>query len=223
MNQPKVIDVHESIFAPNGREADDLRRELKQNHTFLLNVRSSPGAGKTTLLINLINRRKSDFAIGVRQADIDSSVDAISVAEKTGAKSIQVHTGGRCHLDATRTKEAITALDEKGLDFLILENVGNLVCPAEFDTGASRNRALLSIPEGDDKPEKYPLMFEKADVVVITKRDTKEYFDFDFGFAEKWIKKRNPDSVIIKVSAKSNEGRDELAKFRKEKIERWNK
>lgn len=223
MNPPKIIDVHESIFAPNGREADELREALKEKRTFLLNVRSSPGAGKTTLLINLINRRKKDYRIGVREADIDSDVDAVSIGEKTGVESIQVHTGGRCHLDASRTQEARDALGDKHFDFLILENVGNLVCPAEFDTGACLNRALLSLPEGDDKPEKYPLRFEKADRVVLTKIDTREYFDFDIENAKKWIKRRNRDSIILEVSAKTDEGRDELVKFRKDKIERWNK
>lgn len=221
MNQPKVIEVHESVFGPNSKEADSLRTELKKTGTFLLNVRSSPGAGKTTLLISLINKRKKKYSIGVREADIDSSIDAISVSEKTGCESLQVHTGGRCHLDADRTKEARDSLEGKHFDFLILENVGNLVCPAEFDTGACYNRALLSLPEGDDKPEKYPLMFQKADLVIITKRDTKDYFDFSYENAEKWIKERNPKSVIRKISAKTGEGRDELAKFREEKIERW--
>lgn len=222
MSIPKIIEVKESIFAPNERQADELRDRLKAKHTFLLNVRSSPGAGKTTLLISLINQRKNRYRIGVREADIDSCVDAVSVSEKTGVESIQVHTGGRCHLDAGRTEESRNARSGKDFDFLILENVGNLVCPAEFDTGASYNIALLSVPEGDDKPEKYPLMFEKADAVIITKRDTKDYFDFDFKEAETWIHKRNSRSVIIKVSAKTGEGMEELKKLREQQIERWN-
>ena len=182
---------------------------------------ASPGSGKTTLLVNLINKLKTKYKIGVMEADIDSDVDAISIAKNTGVKSIQLHTSGMCHLDAGMTKKGLDGIDINDLDLVFLENVGNLVCPAEFDTGASMDIMILSIPEGDDKPLKYPLVFEKCDLVIINKIDALPYFDFDLEKCKKAIKMRNPNATIIPISAKTGENIDQVAIYFKEKIQNW--
>ena len=205
MKDFKVIEVKRSIFEDNNADADKLRAELKSEGTFLLNLMSSPGAGKTTTLKRTISMLKDEMKIGVMEADIDSDVDAQAISE-TGVRAIQIHTGGMCHLDADMTRQGIHEFGTKDLDFVVLENVGNLVCPAEFDTGAHKNVMLLSVPEGDDKPLKYPLMFQVSDLVLINKIDTLEYFDFDFEVAKQRILKLNPNAVVLPVSAKTGEG-----------------
>lgn len=205
MKDFKVIEVKRSIFEDNNADADKLRAELKSEGTFLLNLMSSPGAGKTTTLKRTISMLKDEMKIGVMEADIDSDVDAQAISE-TGVRAIQIHTGGMCHLDADMTRQGIREFGTKDLDFVVLENVGNLVCPAEFDTGAHKNVMLLSVPEGDDKPLKYPLMFQVSDLVLINKIDTLEYFDFDFEVAKERILKLNPNAVVLPVSAKTGEG-----------------
>ena len=180
MEEVRTILLHRSAYADNDLEADKLRAYLKENGVFVVNLMSSPGAGKTTTLTALINKLKNHLRIGVMEADIDSDVDAIKIAEKTGVRSIQLHTGGMCHLDAGMTKTGLDGIDISNLDLIFLENVGNLVCPAEFDTGASMDMMILSIPEGDDKPLKYPLVFEKSDLVIINKIDAIKYFNFDW-------------------------------------------
>ena len=203
MKEIKTIVVNRSAYADNDEEADLLREYLKDHGTFLVNLMSSPGAGKTTTLTALINLLKKDYRIGVMEADIDSDVDALSVAKNTGVKSIQIHTSGMCHLDAGMTKSGLDSIDISDLDLVFLENVGNLVCPAEFDTGASMDMMILSIPEGDDKPLKYPLVFEKCDLVLINKIDAIDYFDFDMEKCKKTILMRNPNATIIEISAKT--------------------
>lgn len=193
----KIIEVKQSVFADNDADAEKLRKELKSEKTFLLNLMSAPGSGKTTTLVQTINRLEKDLKIGVMEADIDSDVDAYTIAEKTNAKSIQLHTGGMCHLDADMTRQGVKELDTKDLDLAILENVGNLVCPAEFDTGASMNVCILSVPEGDDKPLKYPLMFTICDAMIINKIDVCDYFDFDM---EKCVSMRTNAIRILKYS-----------------------
>ena len=205
MENIKTIVVNRSAYANNDHEADLLRDYLNDHNTFLINVMSSPGAGKTTTLIKLINALKDTFKIGVMEADIDSDVDAISVAKETGVKSIQIHTSGMCHLDAGMTKTGLDEIGANDLDLVFLENVGNLVCPAEFDTGANMDMVILSIPEGDDKPLKYPLIFQKCDLVLINKIDTKEYFNFDFEKCNEMIHYRNPKATIINISALTGE------------------
>lgn len=205
MENIKTIVVNRSAYANNDLEADLLRDYLNDHNTFLINVMSSPGAGKTTTLIKLINALKDTFKIGVMEADIDSDVDAISVAKETGVKSIQIHTSGMCHLDASMTKTGLDEIGANDLDLVFLENVGNLVCPAEFDTGANMDMVILSIPEGDDKPLKYPLIFQKCDLVLINKIDTKEYFNFDFEKCNEMIHYRNPNATIINISALTGE------------------
>ena len=205
MESIKTIVVNRSAYANNDLEADLLRDYLNDHNTFLINVMSSPGAGKTTTLIKLINALKDTFKIGVMEADIDSDVDAISVAKETGVKSIQIHTSGMCHLDAGMTKTGLDEIGANDLDLVFLENVGNLVCPAEFDTGANMDMVILSIPEGDDKPLKYPLIFQKCDLVLINKIDTKEYFNFDFEKCNEMIHYRNPKATIINISALTGE------------------
>ena len=205
MENIKTIVVNRSAYANNDLEADLLRDYLNDHNTFLINVMSSPGAGKTTTLIKLINALKDTFKIGVMEADIDSDVDAISVAKETGVKSIQIHTSGMCHLDAGMTKTGLDEIGANDLDLVFLENVGNLVCPAEFDTGANMDMVILSIPEGDDKPLKYPLIFQKCDLVLINKIDTKEYFNFDFEKCNEMIHYRNPKATIINISALTGE------------------
>lgn len=222
MSEFKVIEIKKSVFENNDREADKVREKLKKDRTFLLNLMSSPGSGKTTTLKATIAALKNEYKIGVMEADIDSDVDAKAISE-TGAKSIQLHTGGMCHLDAGMTKQGLESFDANELDFVVLENVGNLVCPAEFDTGASKNAMILSVPEGDDKPLKYPLMFTVSDVVLINKIDTKSVFDFDDEAVVKRIKKLNPNAEIFFISAKTGEGIDAWADWLRREIDTWNK
>lgn len=209
----QIIDVKENILIENSKRADEVRQLLKKKNIYMINVMASPGSGKTTLLVNLINRLKDKYKIGVMEADIDGDVDAQTIATKTGVKTIQLHTGGVCHLTAQMCNDAIDEFAIDGLDLLILENIGNLVCPAEFDTGANINMMLLSVPEGDDKPLKYPLIFEVSNIAVISKIDTAEIFDFDFEKCEKNIKKRNQNAKIFKVSSLLNQGVDKLASY----------
>ena len=201
----RVLEIKESVFADNDRQADSLRKELKEKGVFLLNLMSSPGAGKTTTLVKTIETLKDSLRIGVMEADIDSDVDARTIAQ-TGVKSIQLHTGGMCHLDAAMTRQGIEGLGVSDVDLAILENVGNLVCPAEFDTGAVKNVMILSVPEGHDKPLKYPLMFQVCDAVLINKTDVLPYFDFDMDLVKTYIHQRNPQAEIFPVSAKTGEG-----------------
>ena len=217
----RVLEIKQSVFENNDREADKLRAELKKDKVFLLNLMSSPGSGKTTTLQRTIAALKDEFRIGVMEADIDSDVDAATI-EKTGAKVIQLHTGGMCHLDAGMTRQGLEGLDVNDVDFAILENIGNLVCPAEFDTGSSKNAMILSVPEGDDKPLKYPLMFSICDVLLINKIDVLPYFDFDMEACEKYVRRLNPNMKIIPISARTGEGIDEWADWLREQIRAWN-
>ncbi len=217
MERVKVVEIKEDITSRNNAQAQSIRDELKRRGVFFLNVMSSPGSGKTTLIVSLINRLKKDFKIGVIEADIDSAVDAQTVSDVTGVKTVQIHTMGACHLTCQMAYESLEALGIDGLDFVILENIGNLVCPAEFDTGASANLVILSVPEGDDKPIKYPLMFEVADVVAVTKKDVLPAFDFSIDKAETNINMRNKNTPVFFVSAVSGEGVDELAEYLKSK------
>ena len=218
MDNVRVIEVKRSIFESNDKDAEKLRGELKESKTFLLNLMSSPGSGKTTTLKRTIETLKDKYRIGVMEADIDSDVDAKAIAE-LGVKSIQLHTGGMCHLDADMTRQGIRELDVSDVDFAILENVGNLVCPAEFDTGSTKNAMILSVPEGHDKPLKYPLMFSICDVVLINKMDVAPYFDFDLDKCKEYIHMRNPKAIIIPICAKTGEGIDEWAKWLSQQIE----
>jgi hydrogenase nickel incorporation protein HypB len=220
MDGYKVIEIKQSIFEDNDRQADLLREELKKDKTFLLNLMSSPGSGKTTTVIRTIEALKDEMKIGVLEADIDSDVDANTVS-KTGTKVIQLHTGGMCHLDAEMTKQGLEGLGTEGLDFVILENVGNLVCPAEFDTGSSKNAAILSVPEGDDKPLKYPLMFSIVDVLLINKIDTLSVFDFDIEAVKERVKKLNPNIKVIPICAKTGQGIDEWADWLRNEVKSW--
>ena len=206
MGNVRVIEINESIFAENNRSAAVIRKKLGDQGTLFLNFMSSPGSGKTTFLCTLINMLKDRLAIGEMDVDIESSLDAQRVADMTGVRSLQIHNGGLCHIDADMTERALEEFGTEGLDLLILENIGNLVCPAEFDTGAHRNVTILSVPEGDDKPLKYPLMYQASDVVLINKIDTMEYFDFDIEKAKERILKLNPLAKIFPVSAKTGEG-----------------
>lgn len=221
MNDYKVIEIKRSVFESNDREADKVRQQLKADRTFLLNLMSSPGSGKTTTLKQTIAALKDEYKIGVMEADIDSDVDAKTIAE-TGAKSIQLHTGGMCHLDAGMTKQGLDSFGANEFDFVVLENVGNLVCPAEFDTGASKNAMILSVPEGDDKPLKYPLMFTVSDCVLINKIDTKSVFDFDDEAVVERIKKLNPNCEIFFISAKTGEEIDAWTNWLRKEINAWN-
>ena len=221
MNDYKVIEIKRSVFESNDREADKVRQQLKADRTFLLSLMSSPGSGKTTTLKQTIAALKDEYKIGVMEADIDSDVDAKTIAE-TGAKSIQLHTGGMCHLDAGMTKQGLDSFGANEFDFVVLENVGNLVCPAEFDTGASKNAMILSVPEGDDKPLKYPLMFTVSDCVLINKIDTKSVFDFDDEAVVERIKKLNPNCEIFFISAKTGEGIDAWTNWLRKEIDAWN-
>ena len=218
MNDYRIIEVKESILADNDRDAEELRRELKAQNTFLLNLMSSPGAGKTTTLVRTISMLKDEFNIGIMEADIDSDVDAKTITD-TGARAIQLHTGGMCHLDADMTRQGLREFGTEDLDLVVLENVGNLVCPAEFDTGAVRNAMILSVPEGDDKPLKYPLMFQISDVVLINKCDVLPVFD-DFSKEDlvERIRMRNPNCDIIFISAKTGEGFDEWTNWLRKEI-----
>ena len=218
MSDVRIIEIKQRVFADNDRQADQLRAELKEKGVFLLNLMSSPGAGKTTTLTRTIEALKDSLRIGVMEADIDSDVDARTIAQ-TGVKAIQLHTGGMCHLDAEMTRQGIDALGIEDVDLAILENVGNLVCPAEFDTGAISNVMILSVPEGHDKPLKYPLMFQVCDAVLINKIDVLPYFDFDMELVEKYIHMRNPNAVIFPICAKTGEGIDAWVSWLKEKTE----
>ncbi len=222
MDEFKIIEIKKSVFENNDAEAEKLRQRLKGEKTFLLNLMSSPGSGKTTTLMRTISELQDEMKIGVMEADIDSAVDAEKIAT-TKAKSIQLHTGGMCHLDAGMTEQGINEFGTEDLDFVVLENVGNLVCPAEFDTGASKNAMILSVPEGDDKPLKYPLMFQVSDVVLINKIDTKCVFDFDDDAVVERIKKLNPKAEIFFVSAKTGEGFDAWCNWLRKEIKEWNK
>lgn len=206
MDEMRVIEIKKSVFADNDKDADALRGELKKQGTFLLNLMSAPGSGKTTTLIQTINSLKDKIRVAVMEADIDSDVDARKMKEATGVESIQLHTGGMCHLDAEMTRQGLEALDISATDLVILENVGNLVCPAEFDTGAVRNVMILSVPEGDDKPLKYPLMFTVCDVVLINKIDVMPYFDFNLDRCRENIRQRNPNALVFPICAKTGEG-----------------
>lgn len=219
MDKVKVIEIKKSVFEDNDREADQLRSELKGRGVFLLNLMSSPGSGKTTTLISLINKLKEHIKIAVMEADIDSDVDAVKIKEATGIESIQLHTGGMCHLDADMTRQGIEALGIEDVDLAILENVGNLVCPAEFDTGALSNVMILSVPEGHDKPLKYPLMFQICDAVLINKIDVLPYFDFDMELAEKYIHQRNPKAQVFPICAKTGDGIDAWTSWLKDRVE----
>ena len=220
MGKVRILEVKQSVFANNDAQAEKLREELKQKGIYLLNLMSSPGSGKTTTLTRLIELLKEDLKIGVMEADIDSDVDAVTIAA-TGAKAIQLHTGGMCHLDAAMTRQGLDGLDAGEADLVILENVGNLVCPAEFDTGAVKNMAILSVPEGHDKPLKYPLMFQVCDIVLINKIDVAPYFDFDFEKCTEYIRMRNPKAVIFPISAKTGEGIEAVADWLKEEVKNW--
>ncbi len=220
MKDFKVIEVKRSILDDNDADASKLREELKAQGTFLLNLMSSPGAGKTTMLKRLISMLGDEMKIGVMEADIDSDVDAQAVTD-AGARSIQLHTGGMCHLDASMTRQGLLEFETADLDLVILENVGNLVCPAEFDTGACRNVMILSVPEGDDKPLKYPLMFSVCDVVLINKTDVLPYFDFDMDKCKEYIHMRNPKAKVIPISARNGEGFMEWTQWLREQVAAW--
>lgn len=221
MDEVRIIEIKKSIFDDNDKDANRLREELKTKGVFLLNLMSSPGSGKTTTLIRTINALKDKIKIAVMEADIDSDVDAIKIKEATGVQSIQLHTGGMCHLDAEMTRQGLNGLDLNDVDLAILENVGNLVCPAEFDTGASKNCMILSVPEGHDKPLKYPLMFSICDLVLINKIDVAPYFDFDLDKCSQYIKMRNPNAEIIPICAKTGEGVDKFADWIIKNIAKW--
>ena len=220
METVKVLQIKQSAFANNDAQANQLRRELKEKGLFLLNLMSSPGSGKTTTLTRIIEALKDDLRIGVMEADIDSDVDAKTIAA-TGAKAIQLHTGGMCHLDAAMTRQGLEGLEPGQLDLVVLENVGNLVCPAEFDTGAVKNCMILSVPEGHDKPLKYPLMFQVCDAVILNKIDVLPYFDFDMDKCREYIHMRNPKAKIFPISAKTGEGVADLARWLKEEVANW--
>lgn len=222
MGEFRVLEIKQSVFADNDRRAEKLRAELKRKKLFLLNLMSSPGSGKTTTLSRTIECLKERLKIGVMEADIDSDVDARSIA-KLGVNTIQLHTGGMCHLDADMTRQGLEGLDTGELDLAILENVGNLVCPAEFDTGAVKNAMILSVPEGDDKPLKYPLMFSICDVVLINKIDVLSYFDFDLEACKAYILKRNPNARIIPICARTGEGIEDWVNWLEEEVADWQK
>ena len=221
MDEVRIIEIKKSIFDDNDKDANRLREELKTKGVFLLNLMSSPGSGKTTTLISTINALKDKIKIAVMEADIDSDVDAINITEATGVQSIQLHTGGMCHLDAEMTRQGLRGLDLNDVDLVVLENVGNLVCPAEFDTGASKNCMILSVPEGHDKPLKYPLMFSICDLVIINKMDVAPYFDFDLDKCIQYIKMRNPNAEIIPICAKTGQGVDKFADWIIKNIAKW--
>ena len=220
MDTYKIIEVKESVFADNDREAARLRQELKQSGTFLLNLMSSPGSGKTTTLLRTIEALKDELRMGVMEADIDSDVDARRIVE-AGVKSIQLHTGGMCHLDAGMTEQGLREIGTDGLDLVVLENVGNLVCPAEFDTGAVKNAMILSVPEGHDKPLKYPLIFTVCDALLINKTDVLTYFDFDMDKVVEYAHRRNPKLEIFPVSAKTGEGMDAWCDWLRRQVKDW--
>lgn len=222
MREVRVLEIKQSVFADNDRQAELLRQELKEKGVFLLNLMSSPGSGKTTTLLRTIEMLKDKFKIGVMEADIDSDVDARAISE-SGAKVIQLHTGGMCHLDAEMTRQGLAGLETGDVELAVLENVGNLVCPAEFDTGASRNAMILSVPEGHDKPLKYPLMFSVCDVVLINKTDVLPYFDFDMEKCREYIRMRNSEAKVIPVCARTGEGMEEWADWLEKEAADWRK
>ena len=221
MDDVKVIEIKKSIFEDNDKDADALRADLKRRGVYLLNLMSSPGSGKTTTLIQTINRIKDKIRVAVMEADIDSDVDAVKIKEASGIPSIQLHTGGMCHLDAEMTRQGLDHVDLADVDLVILENVGNLVCPAEFDTGSCKNAMILSVPEGHDKPLKYPLMFSICDVVVINKMDVLPYFDFDLEKCKEYIHMRNPQAQVIPICAKTGEGVDAFATWLLQEVNNW--
>lgn len=221
MDEVRVIEIKKSIFEDNDRDADKLREDLKKKGVFLLNLMSSPGSGKTTTLCKTINALKGRLNIAVMEADIDSDVDAKKILEATGVQSIQLHTGGMCHLDAEMTRQGLDNLDLENVDLAILENVGNLVCPAEFDTGSSKNCMILSVPEGHDKPLKYPLMFSICDLVLVNKIDVLPYFDFDMDLCKKYVNMRNPKAQVIPICAKTGEGIDQFAAWLENQVKMW--
>lgn len=220
MEQFRVIELKKNVYAKNDEVAKVVRDRNKENDLFLLNLMSSPGSGKTTTLVQTINRMKHDFKIGIIEADIDSDVDADTIS-KTGAEVIQLHTGGMCHLDASMTLEGLDFLETKGLDFVVLENVGNLVCPASFDTGAAMNVMILSVPEGDDKPLKYPKMFRMVDALIVNKMDALDYFDFDLEAVKSRVKALNPNCMVFPISARSGEGVDAWCNWLGSQITTW--
>jgi len=220
MEKVRILEIKQSVFANNDIQADALRRELKEKGIYLLNLMSSPGSGKTTTLTRVIELLRKDLRIGVMEADIDSDVDAITIAA-TGAKAIQLHTGGMCHLDAAMTRQGLEGLDPRECDLVILENVGNLVCPAEFDTGAVKNAMILSVPEGHDKPLKYPLMFQVCDVVLINKIDVMPYFDFDLEKCAEYVHMRNPNAKIFPICAKTGKGVSAFTDWLMEEVQNW--
>ena len=223
MDTVKVIEIKKSVFAANEQDADSLRKELKSKGVFLLNLMSSPGSGKTTTLVRTIGLLSGKLRMAVMEADIDSDVDAALIQKATGVPSIQLHTGGMCHLDAEMTRQGLENFPLEGLDLVILENVGNLVCPAEFDTGAVKNVMILSVPEGHDKPLKYPLMFQVCDLVLVNKTDVLPYFDFDLDKCREYVHKRNPRAQVIPICAKSGEGVEAFASWLLEEVNHWKK
>lgn len=220
MDEVKILQIKQSVFASNDQQAALLRGELKEKGIFLLNLMSSPGSGKTTTLARTIEALKNEMKIGVMEADIDSDVDARAIAAM-GVKAIQLHTGGMCHLDADMTRQGLDGLETGDVELAILENVGNLVCPAEFDTGAVKNAMILSVPEGDDKPLKYPLMFSVSDVVLINKIDVLPYFDFDLEKCREYIHMRNPNARVIPICAKTGEGMEEWTDWLRKEVKAW--
>lgn len=222
MAEYKILEIKQSVFADNDKDADLVRKELKEKGIFLLNLMSSPGSGKTTTLSRTIEKLKNEWKIGVMEADIDSDVDAKTISE-LGVKAIQLHTGGMCHLDADMTRQGLRGLEADDVDLVILENVGNLVCPAEFDTGAVKNAMILSVPEGHDKPLKYPLMFSICDVVLINKIDVLPYFDFDMEKCKEYVAMRNPNAKVIPICAKTGEGIEEWTKWLSDEVNKWKK
>ena len=221
MDEVKIIEIKKSVFADNDEDAGRLRKELKDKGVYLLNLMSSPGAGKTTTLIGTLQRIKDKVRVAVMEADIDSDVDAVKIKKATGIPTIQLHTGGMCHLDAEMTRQGLDNVALADVDLVILENVGNLVCPAEFDTGAVRNAMILSIPEGDDKPLKYPLMFSVCDLVLVNKVDVMPYFDFNLDKCREYVRMRNPKARIIPICAKTGEGLDDFADWLLGEVKNW--
>ena len=221
MDDVKIIEIKKSVFADNDEDAGRLRKELKDKGVYLLNLMSSPGAGKTTTLIGTLQCIKDKVRVAVMEADIDSDVDAVKIKKATGIPTIQLHTGGMCHLDAEMTRQGLDNVALADVDLVILENVGNLVCPAEFDTGAVRNAMILSVPEGDDKPLKYPLMFSVCDLVLVNKVDVMPYFDFDLDKCREYVRMRNPKARIIPICAKTGEGLDDFADWLLDEVKNW--
>ena len=221
MDEVKVIEIKKSVFADNDEDAARLRNELKEKGIYLLNLMSSPGAGKTTTLIGTLQRIKDKVRVAVMEADIDGDVDAVKIRKATGVPTVQLHTGGMCHLDAEMTRQGLDNVALPDVDLVILENVGNLVCPAEFDTGAVRNAMILSVPEGDDKPLKYPLMFSVCDLVLVNKVDVLPYFDFDLDKCREYVRLRNPKARIIPICAKTGEGVDDFADWLLAEVKAW--